>query len=168
MATKEESFVEEITRQQGILLKVACMYCREPEERRDLFQEMVYQLWRAWDSFSGKSKLSSWMYQVAINTAITWLRRQKRNMPTTQLSRHELQLPAHMETPRLETDEQRQFLYRAIEQLSQVEKAIVMLYLEDHSYEEIAAIMGISKNLVGVKLNRIKKKLRKMIVPHFN
>lgn len=142
------------------------MYCEVDEDREDLFQEVVYQLWRAFDSYKGKSKFSSWMYQVAINTAITNLRKQKRKAPSQRLSEKELQLQDQLKIS--DYSEERAFLYRAIESLSDVEKAIVMLYLEEHSYDEISKIMGISQTLVGVKLNRIKKKLRKLMIPYFS
>jgi len=126
----------------------------------------VYQLWRAYESYEGRSKFSSWMYQVAINTAISNLRKRKRKAPTQRLSEVAFQIREKL--PSIDYREEKQFLYQAISHLSAIEKAVVILYLEEHSYEEIAEIMGISKTLVGVKLNRIKKKLRKMIVPHFS
>lgn len=141
------------------------MYCNQEEERRDLFQDIVLQLWRAYESFKGDSKISTWMYRVALNTAISGFRKQKRKPEQSQLSDRAYQIPLMAPDPDME--EKRAFLYKAIEQLSEVEKAIVMLHLEDHSYEEIAEIIGITANYVGVKLNRIKQRLKKILQPHF-
>lgn len=142
------------------------MYCDQEEERRDLFQEVVLQLWRAYDSFRGQAKVSTWMYRIALNTAITGFRKQKRRPHMETLPDSSTVLPSY--DPDYEQDEKRKLLYQAIDQLSEIEKAIVMLHLEDHSYDEIAEIVGITSNHVGVKLNRIKGKLRKIMVPHFN
>lgn len=141
------------------------MYCDNAEDRADLFQEIVLQLWGSFDSYKGEAKLSTWMYRVALNTAISQFRKQKKKAPLTSLSDKEYQIPDPVEYA---YSEELQFLYQAIGNLSEIEKAIMMLYLEDHSYEEISEVMGISKNLVGVKLNRIKNRLRKKLVPHFS
>lgn len=166
MNKKQDIFIHQIRENQGIILKVVNMYCEQDEDREDLFQEIVYQLWRAYESYEGRSKFSSWMYQVAINTAISSLRKRKRKAPLQSISEKEMQLQDKVKP--IDYTEEKKVLYKAIERLSAVEKAIVMLYLEEHAYEEIAGIMGITKTLVGVKLNRIKKKLRKMMIPYFS
>ena len=131
----------------------------------DLFQEILLQLWRAYDSFRGQSKITTWMYRVALNTAISGYRKQKRRPQQNSLTVEELQIA--VEEYDQEWEEKRKFLYKAINQLSEVEKAIVMLYLEGQSYDEIAEIIGITRTHVGVKLNRIKTKLKKILIPHF-
>ena len=141
------------------------MYCDLPEARRDLFQEIVLQLWRAFGSFKGQSRISTWMYRVALNTAISSFRKQKRKPEQYAISERELNIPYQDVDP--EKEEKKRFLYQAINQLSEVEKAIIMLHLEDHSYEEIGQIIGITSTHVGVKLNRIKGKLKKIITPLF-
>jgi RNA polymerase sigma factor (sigma-70 family) len=163
---REETFIALISTHQGLIHKVCSMYCDQEEERRDLFQEVVLQLWRAYDSFRGQAKVSTWMYRIALNTAITGFRKRKRRPQMETLPDSSTALPSY--DPDYEQDEKRQLLYQAINQLSEIEKAIVMLHLEDHSYDEIAEIVGITSNHVGVKLNRIKGKLRKIIVPHFS
>ncbi|MEM7367113.1 MAG: sigma-70 family RNA polymerase sigma factor [Bacteroidota bacterium] len=165
MKQQEQAFVQLITRHQGIIHKVCGMYCNQDEERRDLFQDIVLQLWRAYESFKGESKISTWMYRVALNTAISGFRKQKRKPEQSRLSDRAYEVPIVLPDPDME--EKRTFLYKAIDQLSEVEKGIVMLHLEDHSYEEIAEIIGITPNYVGVKLNRIKQRLKKILQPHF-
>ena len=136
------------------------MYAYTDADRQDLFQEMVIQLWKAYPKFKGDAKLSTWMYRVVINTAITGLRKKK----TFITSYEPAGLPEHISddnTGRAE-EEQLQQLYKAIEQLNEIEKAIVMLYMEDRSYMEMEDILGISEGNLRVKMNRIKEKLRQL------
>jgi RNA polymerase sigma factor (sigma-70 family) len=166
LATKrQQEFVDLIASHQGILHKVCRIYARTEEEQEDLFQEMVLQLWRSYGSFRGQAKLSTWLYRIALNTAISAYRKQVRR-PQNKVGLDSLpELSAAIPDP--DFPEKRKFLYQAIQTLTDLEKAIVLLYLEDHSYDEIAQIVGITRNHVGVKLNRIKEKLRKKITPLF-
>ncbi|MCC5945963.1 MAG: sigma-70 family RNA polymerase sigma factor [Bernardetiaceae bacterium] len=157
----ESLFVTEIQQHQGIIHKVCNMYCDDAEDRKDLFQEILLQLWRAFPSFRQEAKMTTWMYRVALNTAISRLRKQKRKPENTALSISELQIA---DTP-IDTEKEEQLvqMHKAIAQLNKIEKAIMMLYLEDKSYDEIAEIIGITKNHVGVKINRIKIKLKSQL-----
>lgn len=166
MNREEKAFIELIAEHQGLIHKVCSMYCDEADDRHDLFQEVVLQLWRAYGSFRGEAKVSTWMYRIALNTAISGFRKHKRRPQGESLSQQMVDIPYQGPDP--DWEEKRRFLHQAIGQLSEVEKAIVMLHLEDHSYDEIAEIVGITRNYVGVKLNRIKEKLRKIMVPHFS
>lgn len=134
------------------------MYCHTEFDRQDLFQEIVIQLWKSFPKFRYEAKFSTWLYRIALNTAISDLRRQKKIIPGTA------QLPVEMEdlvqTPGKE--ENLRQLREAIDQLTEIEKAVVMLYLEDKSYEEMEQILGISQNNLRVKMSRIKDKLRKL------
>lgn len=137
------------------------MYCDSDEDRQDLFQEVLFQLWKSYPKFRGDSKISTWMYRIALNTAIARLRKTKRKPSEFSLSDSTLQFP---DTPSdTEQEEQLKNLQVAIQQLSKVEKGIIMLYLEEKSYDEIAEIIGITKTNVGVKINRIKKKLKETL-----
>jgi RNA polymerase sigma-70 factor (ECF subfamily) len=143
-----------------LIHKVCRIYVYNETEREDLFQEIIIQLWKSFPKFKGESKFSTWLYRVAINTAITGLRKKKdfiqtyepANLPTNvaDVSSHQLK------------EEQFQQLYAAIEQLNEIEKAITMLYLEDKSYDEMEEIMGINQGNLRVKMNRIKEKLRQL------
>lgn len=154
----EQQFVETINQHQGILHKVCRMYCHNDIEREDLFQEMVLQLWKSFPSFRNEAKITTWMYRIALNTAISGLRKKK--ITTTFLDSFSYQIEEKNE-PTIEDDLQQ--LYKAIALLSDIEKSIVLLYLEDKPYDEIAEITGITANYVAVKMNRIKEKLRTMI-----
>lgn len=154
----EQKFIELIQNNQGIIHKICRLYCEEEEDRRDLFQEITLQLWRSFPSFRAEAKITTWMYRIALNTAIARLRKSKRQISDTPLSEQTLQIAE--DTSDKEREERLAMLYAAIRTLSKVERAIIMLYLEDKSYDEIAEIIGISKTNVGVKINRIKKKLK--------
>lgn len=162
-----KEFVQLIAQDQALIHKVCSMYCRDPEERKDLFQEIVLQLWRSYPTFKHESKVSTWMYRVALNTAVSSFRKDSRRPHHGSLSDMELDIPAMPDTSP-EYELKIKYLYAAIDQLSQVEKAIVMLYLEERSYDEMAEIIGITKTNVGVKLNRIKAKLEKLLTPVYD
>jgi RNA polymerase sigma-70 factor (ECF subfamily) len=163
VAPQEAFFTQLIAEHQGIIHKVCNMYCDTQDDRRDMFQEIVLQLWRGYASFKHESKITTWMYRVALNTAITGLRKRKRRPDHIDLD-GAIHVPQPQGNP--DQPEETAMLYKAIAQLSEVERAITMLYLEEHSYDEIADIVGITANNVGVKINRIKAKLRKMLTPH--
>jgi len=143
-----------------LLYKVCRVYCFTEADRQDLFQEIVIQLWKSYPAFRGDSKFSTWLYRIALNTAISDLRKHKRRPSITSTDDIPPALP-EMTWPG-EEEQQLQQLYAAINRLSDVEKALVMLYLEDKSYEEMEEIMGINQNNLRVKMNRIREKLRKM------
>ena len=148
-----------------MLHKVCNLYCSSLHDRQDLFQEIVIQLWRSYPRFRGEAKFSTWLYRIALNTAISDLRRQKRRPLTADPERLATErLPAELQDIQYakEKEEQLQQLYDAIGQLTELEKALVMLYLEDKPYEEMEEILGINQNNLRVKMNRIKEKLRKL------
>ena len=158
---KEEAFAELIKEHELLVMKVCRVYAYDVHDRQDLFQEIVIQLWKAYPNFKGQSKVSTWMYKIAIYTAIAGLRKQKsfiRYSDPQQLPQSDVYAP-YDETK----DKQLEELYTAIAQLNEIEKAIVMLYLEGKSYEEMEEIMGISAGNLRVKVNRIKDKLKQII-----
>jgi len=154
----EKEFLEIIQKNQGIIHKVCSFYCDSDDDRKDLFQEIVAQLWKSFPSFRKESKFSTWMYRVALNTAITSFKKTKRRPDQNKLTYDNLQLVDEM--PDQETEENIKLLHRAITRLTGIEKSIILLFLENKSYEDIAEITGITQNYVRVKMNRIKKKLR--------
>jgi RNA polymerase sigma factor (sigma-70 family) len=158
MTEQEKEFVSRINENIGIAHKVANVYVDDVNDREDIFQEMMFQLWKGYGSFDGRSKFSTWMYRVCLNTALTF-RRKSKNRKTEPL------LPIHdaASQPDKDKEEKISYLYKAIGTLSAVNKAIILLYLEDLSYDEIASITGLSKANVGVRLVRIKKGLEEKI-----
>jgi RNA polymerase sigma factor (sigma-70 family) len=135
------------------------MYCNNKEDKEDLFQDIVLQLWRAYPTFKGDSKISTWMYRIAINNAITRLRKETKRKPFIDLGDEALQVAATENAP----DERMVLMYEAIKKLSEVERAVTMLYMEDCSYKEMAEILGLSESNVGFKLNKIKSRLRTLV-----
>lgn len=159
-ASLENEFLAFVTQNQGIAHKVCNIYCSEKEAKKDLFQEIVFQLWKGYPKFNKQSKITTWMYRVALNTAITFYRKEKRIPQQDSLTEGIYNMSDAIST---ETEEMLKQLYKAIEQLNKIEKALILLYMEENSYEEIAAIVGITKTNVGVKINRIKSKLERII-----
>ncbi|MDB5246768.1 MAG: polymerase subunit sigma-70 [Segetibacter sp.] len=157
----EKEFVGLINNNRVLIFKVCNLYCRNHESRKDLFQEVVLQLWKSYGGFRNESAKSTWIYRVALNTAISNFRKESKKPEKQPLSLLEFEIPDM--TGLTEDKENRSTLSVAIEQLSEIEKAIIMLYLDDKSYDEISEIIGISNSNVGVRLNRIKNKLSKLI-----
>ncbi len=157
----EKEFTKMINVHRGIIFKVCNLYCHVEEDKKDLFQEIVLQLWKAFPSFRSESLNTSWMYRVALNTAISNFRKESKKPKKKVISESEFQIPDM--SFYAEENDNLNLLKQAIEHLSDIEKAIIMLYLEEKSYEEIAQIIGLSLSNVGVRLNRIKIKLEKLI-----
>lgn len=154
----EIEFEKKIHEHRLLIHKVCSIYAYGEADRQDLFQEIVIRLWKAYPSFQGLSQFSTWLYRVAINTAITGLRRQKNFI----ISYDPATLPSYHAEVTGPEEEQWQQLMRAIEKLNEIEKAIVMLYMEDRGYEEMEAILGLSQGALRVKMSRIKDKLRQL------
>ena len=156
----EKEFVDLINCYRGILHKICNIYFYRSPYIEDYYQEILIRLWKSYSTFKNQSAVSTWIYRVALNTAIDIVRMQRIRPKLIELSKSEYNISA-ME-PNLESDRRDQ-LYRAINTLSDAEKAIIILYLEDYGYKEIAEIMGISESNTGVKINRIKLQLIKIL-----
>jgi RNA polymerase sigma factor (sigma-70 family) len=152
----EKEFIALLNQHQKIVHKVCNLYMDRHSDREDLFQEITLQAWKAYGSFRGEAKFSTWLYRVALNTAITFFRKEKKQPAIYSAD----VLPDSREEDRDPIEDQVKAMYAAIGELSKIDKAIVMLYLEDYSYNEIGEMMGITANNVAVKMNRIKTKLR--------
>lgn len=163
MTPKEQEFSQVINDNQGLIIKISRMYTNTLEDEQDLFQEIVLQLWRSYDSFKGQSKISTWMYRVALNTAITLFRKKTKSPKTDELQDFHYQ---HSEDFDYEKQNQISTLYRVIKMLPNVERAIVMMYLDDLPYREISENLGISEVNARVKMNRLKKVLKNLMEKH--
>ena len=152
----KNQFLKDIEINQGIIHKIVSIYENDSEEKKDLFQEILYQLWKAYPKFERRAAFSTWMYKIALNTAL--LRQRKKYAARKRAASFR---PDTVQNPG--THEKKISLYMAIDQLNRIDKAIILLYLEQKEYQEIAEIMGISKNYVGVRINRIKKQLKKVL-----
>jgi RNA polymerase sigma factor (sigma-70 family) len=155
MPDKKE-FIEIIKANEGLIYKVTKVYAYNKEDGQDLYQEIVYQLWRSFPSFRNDSKISTWMYRIALNTSITYFQKEKKKrnqVPIDEILITRADTNDEVRNQRIET------LYANIRMLNTIEKGIILLYLEGKSYEEIAAITGFTVTNIGTRLGRIKQKL---------
>lgn len=159
----EKDFVEKLKMNQNLIHKICRLYTQDEDQHKDLFQEITIQLWKAYPKFRGESKFSTWAYRVALNTAITLYRKDKRSIQTSDVETANLFIKE--EQYNYEEEEQIKLMYRAVQQLNDIEKALVFMYLEDKDYHEIAETLGISEVNARVKMNRIKGKLKKILNP---
>jgi RNA polymerase sigma factor (sigma-70 family) len=161
---EEEIFLRLIEQHRGIIRKVALGYSSTLADRNDLTQEIMLQLWKAYPRYSPDRPFSTWMYRIALNVAISFLRRNTRpvrqTIPLDEL-RHEL---ADENAPRPEIDERIDLLQHIIATLDPLNRALLLLYLDDHSYRDIAAILGITETNVATKLSRLKERLRQNLI----
>jgi RNA polymerase sigma-70 factor, ECF subfamily len=152
---RDRIFGEWLAGHKGILFKVVHAYAFEHADRQDLFQEITIQVWRSVDAFRGDSSVPTWMYRVALNTAIAWTRKEGRHQRGKQELVVEGLLTASSDAP----DPRLEWLYHQIAQLKDVDRSVALLLLDGFTYKEIAAIVGITESNVGVKINRIKSAL---------
>lgn len=150
----KKEFAELVNRYKDVIFKVCYVYASR-EELEDYYQEVLIQLWRSLPNFRNESKMSTWIYRISLNTCISYVRKNKK---VNKVSLIDLDFIDNDIEKKYYIDE----LYLLINRLNKFEKAIILLWLEERDYEEIASIVGISKNNVAVKLNRIKEKLRRM------
>ena len=160
MKSSEEEFLSLINQHKGILYKVSRMYFDNIEDQQDLFQEIILQLWTSLDSFKGNSKLSSWMYRVALNTAIVFFKKEKRKLDNIIPVKIE---PIALDVYDTDKDLQLVHFYKAVKELNKIEKALIFQFIEGLSGKEIAENLGISEVNVRVKTNRTKIKLQEII-----
>ncbi len=156
MENQKQQFVSLIEQNRSLIYKFCYMYANSMDTPQDLFQEVVINLWKGYPEFRGESKIQTWIYRIALNTCVTFLRKSGKK-PQTQPLTEDLHIYADI----TESDPIKE-LYKMINKLNAIEKAIVLLYLEERSYDEIAQIIGITKSNVGVRINRIKEKLSQM------
>ena|SRR5215471_3622113 len=155
-------FIELLKQNQNIIHKVCNLYMDNAADREDLFQEITLQAWNGFKNFRSESKFSTWLYRVALNTAISFFRKEKNK----SLFQFTDRLPER-EDETVNSEEKVKALYLAIGSLGKIDKALIMLYLEDYSYEEIGSILGITANNVAVKMNRVKTKLKEESKKHY-
>ena len=157
----QEEFVQLIATQQKLIHSLCRLYFSLPEDRKDMFQEIVLQLWKSYPSFNRQAKVSTWIYRIALNTVFAKLRKEKGQPKNESYSEHAYHISEPEST--FEIIPATEELYRAIAQLSDVDKAIILLYLEEHTYDEIAVMMNLSRTNVSTKINRIKTQLQKLL-----
>ena len=160
MNSLQEEFLKILSEYQGIIHKVNLIYFKTASDREYNFQEVVFQLWKSFPSLKDRNKIGSWMYAVAINTAISKIRKDSKfvlmdTLPDTEYTDDEENIENRINSEQL---------LGAIQKLNEVDKSIILLYLEEYSYEQIAGIIGISSSNVGVRINRAKKQLKSILL----
>ncbi len=153
----EDSFVTLISNNENLIYKICNIYGVNEADREDLKQEIVFQLWKSYPNFRKEAKVQTWMYKVALNTALYF--KKKKNISTTRLSNTEL----NEDESNLIFEEQLEDLYKAIRKLKNIDRAIILLYLERKTYLQISEIVGLSEKNIGVKLVRIREKLKNIV-----
>ena len=159
MDSKKE-FIEIIKENEGLIYKVTKVYSYSKEDEQDLYQEIVYQLWKSFSSFRNESKISTWMYRIALNTSIAHLNKEKRKRDHVPVDESLLN---NTDTTDFLMDERSEVLFALIKKLNDVEKGIILLYLEGKTYAEIAGITGFTSSNVATRLGRIKQKIKSQI-----
>ncbi|QOG03317.1 RNA polymerase sigma factor [Flavobacterium sp. MDT1-60] len=160
MKEKEQEFLNRIESHKGILYKVSKIYMDNRDDQQDLFQEIVCQLWKSYDTFRNESQFSTWMYRVAVNTAIVFLRKEKRKVDKYEIASENIkddEGDSHIKESQLD------HFYKAVQKLEKIDKAIIFYQLEGFSHKEIGENLGISEGNARVKLNRAKEKLKEII-----
>ena len=152
-------FLQQIETHKKLIYKVSHMYCNTEIDKKDLFQEIIVNLWKGYLKFRGEAKLSTWIYRVSINTAITWLRTDTKTNKHIDYTNLLPNLPENGDF-----DEIYEQLYNAISHLGKIDKAIILLQLEGYSYNDIAEITGLTKTNVATRINRIKQKLKEHLL----
>ena len=159
----ETKFLSDFEQNQNIAHKICRLYTTNQDAHKDLFQEITIQLWKNYSKFRGDSKFSTWMYRVALNTAISLYRKSTRKVKTQDISEVEFKISS----TNYDDTEERQLsaLYKAVHKLNDIDKALIFLYLEDKPYKEISETLGISSVNARVKMNRAKEKLKNILNP---
>jgi len=159
----ELEFVNLLEENQNLIHKICRLYTDDEAAHKDLFQEISIQLWKAYPSFRGDAKFTTWAYRIGLNTAISLFRKKSRQIDTTSINPiiHQFEYSEYNE----EEEQQLKLMYSALHQLNDIDKALVFLYLENKTYEDISETLGISEVNARVKMNRIKSKLKKILNP---
>lgn len=161
--SNHQHFIGLIREHHNIIVRIAGYYESDPHRQEDLYQEIVYQLWSSFSDFRGEAKFSTWLYRVAVNTSISHLRKKNRRPVWKFWQDGHREPTADGKPDPLVHNEQKQLLYEHIAELDELDRTLVLLYLEDLEYQTIAEITGLSPSNVGVRLHRIRKKLKTMI-----
>ncbi|MEQ8926705.1 MAG: RNA polymerase sigma factor [Fulvivirga sp.] len=153
----EELFLSKVKEHEGIINKILYLYVDTQEDKKDMYQEIVLQAWKSMSRFRGDSKFSTWLYRVGLNTVMTFNRKESR------IQQQPLETSFDLEQPSTEVSDRSLKLMQAIKLLNDIDKSIITLHLEDYSHDEIAEMIGITKNNVTVKIHRIKDELKRKL-----
>jgi len=165
MPPEQDPFIQLIEKNKALIFKICNAYCHLPADREDLAQEIMFTLWKGRERFQPGHKFSTWLYRVALNVAISYYRKTKKKTPNILLSDIHTEQLAHS-SPLTDEEDKQRLLQQEIAALKEFDKALIILYLEEKSYKEIAEIIGITETNVATKLSRIKEKIKQNIINH--
>ena len=154
-AQQQQIFQQWLQQYKALIFKVVRAYAFTAMDQEDLFQEIIIQVWKSIPGFRGESAVTTWLYRIALNTAIKWIKKERKYSPATSLDNAQNIL----QESNYQIDEKLEWLYTEIQQLDEIDRSITLLMLDNFSYKEMATIIGISESNVGVRINRIKKHL---------
>jgi RNA polymerase sigma factor (sigma-70 family) len=157
--TKDQEFTKRLKENKGIVYKICNSYCADKKDRDDLAQEIIYNLWKSFNSYNAEYKFSTWMYRIALNVAISFYRQERKFKNHDSIADGLIVFEENPEAEN-ETENNLRLLQVFINELKEIDKAIILLYLDDKSHREIAEITGFTETNVATKINRIKDKLR--------
>jgi RNA polymerase sigma-70 factor (ECF subfamily) len=155
----KQAFLLLMQQHKRLIYKICNSYCENKNDRDDLAQEIVYQLWKSYDTYNATFKFSTWMYRVALNVAISFYRKEKRTKNFESIDEKLLEIDDGSYAA-IEENTNIQLMHAFIAELREIDKSIIILYLEDHSYKEIGAIIGLTETNVATRINRIKEILK--------
>ncbi len=158
---KEAKFIAVIKQYEGVIFKITTVYTDNKNDQQDLYQDIVYQLWKSYDSFRNEAKISTWMYRVALNTALTRIKKRGKRESSISIDTMVIE---QTETYDSQFEERLKLMYDQIGSLSALDKGLILLFLEGRKYEDISEITGLSTTNVGTRLARIKLKLKSRII----
>lgn len=166
MTDSKEQFLNMLEKHIGIIIKISRVYAKVEQDREDLINDITLELWKSFKNFKGDSKISTWIYRVALNISMNYKRNRKNASlfySINDFKKEDIQpwLIEHDNSPELEV------LYDCIDELEEINKAIILLYLDGNAHEEIAEIIGISKTNVGTRIGRIKDQIRNLVTQKF-
>jgi len=161
----KEEFLKMIQDNMGIIFKICNSYCQNKNDREDLAQDIIYHLWKAGNSFNNDHKFSTWMYRVALNVAISFYRKEKKESNIISLQEHHVHIEENNQGLN-EDAEKSKLLQQFINELKELDRALMILYLEAKTYAEISEILGITETNVATKISRIKNRLKEKISNH--
>jgi len=164
MTRNKDTFLQLIQDNRGIIIKICNSYCTSKDDRDDLAQEIVFNLWKAFEDYTPHYKISTWMYRIGLNVAISFYRKEMRSIQFSPYSEDLIVFDDDSKN-KLEEEEKIALLQKFIQELKEIDKSIMLLYLDNKSYAEIAEIVGVTETNVATKLNRIKTSLKSKIQP---
>lgn len=159
MKEKEHDYIEVINQNRGMIYNLSSIYTDSKEDREDLIQEIYFQIWKSFDSFDEKSKVSTWLYRIAMNTSIQYLKKKSRRVKSEYIKKRHINVQDNYQNNESEAIQKMQ---QSIRRLNELDKGIILLYLDEKSHKEIAEVIGLSVSNVGTRIQRIKTKLNKL------